>query len=125
MIIHLIDDDDIINTLHEMVLVDLNPQVQVFCFKSGKQYVDYIESRQFKKPDVAFLDIRMPEMDGIEVIEYLEAQNPNPLENSILFVLSSTLNEKDHKKVLEHKIVKDFLTKPLSVTHIESIILSK
>lgn len=124
MIIHLIDDDDIINALHEMVLTDVNPNIQVLCFRSGRQYVNYIESIHFKKPDKVFLDIRMPEMDGHEVISYLEVKEPNPLEDVELFVLSSTLNENDHKKVLEHNIVTDFISKPLTIDDVETIILS-
>ena len=46
---------------------------EVFCFPAGK---DALESMKTTKYDFAFVDIKMPEMDGIEVLKKIKEIDP-------------------------------------------------
>ena len=64
----IVDDEPLARQLIREYLADF-PQVKVVAeAKSGRQAVKVIDE---ENPDVAFLDIRMPGMDGFEVLESL------------------------------------------------------
>ncbi|MGB0429779.1 MAG: response regulator [Bacteroidia bacterium] len=113
MKIHLIDDDEILNALHKSVLLEFMPNAEIKDFRSGQMYLDYAESKSFVEPDYALVDIRMPELDGLELIKILESKIENPLRNSKVYVVSSTLNQKDKKDATSFKTVDLFIEKPI------------
>ena len=65
--IYLIDDDSIIHTVIRRVFLGA---YQVECAHSGEQGLRGMEQQV---PDLLLLDIRMPEMDGIEVFRLMKA----------------------------------------------------
>ena len=112
--IALVDDDEVINMVHSEVIKRIVDGVQLEVFQSGTQLIEYLKSSQDQKLDVIFLDIRMPEMDGFEVLEKLESM-PNSISNNTkLYVLSSTLDDRDLSRAKSNPLVTDFIGKPLS-----------
>lgn len=60
-------------------------------------------------PDVVFSDIKMPEMDGLELIEKIEKHHP-----SILTVIVSGYNDFEYaRSAIQHKAA-DYLLKPVN-----------
>lgn len=70
--IFLVDDDPSSLALYEMHLKSLGYQ-NVWKFDSG---MDCISSLSLK-PDVVFLDYRMPVMDGVEVLKVIKQRDPD------------------------------------------------
>ncbi|MEY2937612.1 MAG: hypothetical protein RL062_201 [Bacteroidota bacterium] len=112
--IALVDDDEVINLVHSEVIKRILQDVQLEVFQSGTQLLEYIVDQNSQPLDVIFLDIRMPEMDGFEVLANLEKTNSQLVKNSRLYVLSSTLDERDLNKAKSSPLVTDFIGKPLS-----------
>jgi CheY-like chemotaxis protein len=112
--IALVDDDEVINLVHAEVIKRILQDVKLEVFQSGTQLLEYIGEQNSQPLDVIFLDIRMPEMDGFEVLENLEKTNSLLVKNSRLYVLSSTLDERDLNKAKSNPMVTDFIGKPLS-----------
>ncbi|MEN9948078.1 MAG: hypothetical protein RL106_901 [Bacteroidota bacterium] len=112
--IALVDDDEVINLVHSEVIKRIVQDVQLEIFQSGTQLLEYLKDHDEQRLDVIFLDIRMPEMDGFEVLEKISAMNPKASQNSRLYVLSSTLDERDLNKAKSNPLVTDFIGKPLS-----------
>jgi response regulator RpfG family c-di-GMP phosphodiesterase len=112
--IALVDDDEVINLVHSEVIKRIVQDVQLEIFQSGTQLLEYLKDHDEQRLDVIFLDIRMPEMDGFEVLEKIGEMNPKASQNSRLYVLSSTLDERDLNKAKSNPLVTDFIGKPLS-----------
>lgn len=112
--IALVDDDEVINLVHSEVIKRIVQDVQLEIFQSGTQLLEYLKDHDEQRLDVIFLDIRMPEMDGFEVLEKIRVMNPKASQNSRVYVLSSTLDERDLNKAKSNPLVTDFIGKPLS-----------
>lgn len=69
----IVDDNDLMRTLLRGILRSESCQV-VGEAKNGKLALELIE-RTF--PDVVFLDVMMPEMDGLEVLQYIKERHPH------------------------------------------------
>ncbi|MDQ0153703.1 response regulator [Robertmurraya andreesenii] len=76
-----------------------------------------VEVAKEKNPDLIFMDIVMPEKDGIEALE--EIMNHNP---KAKVVMASSAGTKDHLKKALEKGAYDFIQKPISLEAITNII---
>lgn len=112
--IALVDDDEVINMVHSEVIKRIVDDVQLEVFQSGTQLLEYLKSGNEQFLDVIFLDIRMPEMDGFEVLEKLESMESKISKDTKVYVLSSTLDDRDLSRAKSNPLVTDFIGKPLS-----------
>lgn len=69
------DDDYLEGKVIQMLLEKERPIVTEFCYtRSGRTAVEIARTM---KPDIAFLDVQMPGLDGIATVEQLKLLNPN------------------------------------------------
>ena len=117
MRIFLIDDDEVFNYLHESVIRHIFPVAEISIFKSGEEMLNFIKKSgsSFTAPDWIFLDIRMPDMDGFTLLEELELSYRPQFSETKIYMLSSTLDERDLNKARSYSLVTDFLGKPLTI----------
>ena len=118
----LVDDDDIFNMLHGEVLKRLIPGVRIDVFKSGQEVVEYLEQEPEEQIDLIFLDIRMPLMGGFEVLDSMAQMNQERFSKTKIYVLSSTLDDRDLKRAKETPLVTDFIGKPMSFDTMRTIL---
>lgn len=108
-----------------MVIKRIDPLTEITLFKSGAHFIQAIkESNSFQFPEIIFLDIRMPEMSGFDVLDILMESFQSNLKNTSIYVLSSTLDERDLSKAISYPIVTKFMSKPLTF-EVVSDLLSK
>ena len=108
-----------------MVINRIDPSAEITLFKSGLQFMHAVESSSsFSFPEIIFLDIRMPEMSGFDVLDELVKSHKSSLVNTAIYVLSSTLDERDLSKATSYPIVTKFMSKPLNF-EVVSELLSK
>ncbi len=72
---HYIDDNEILLEVFECVLDSMDLQVQVFA--SPVAYVEYANSAEYKVPTAIFTDIKMPVMNGHQLIDKVRKPYPN------------------------------------------------
>jgi CheY-like chemotaxis protein len=88
----------------------------VICKESAQSALDYLLlfcDHPEELPQLIFLDIRMPEMDGFDFLAKYENLPEQVKKNCIILMLTSSLNPDDLEKAKNNKYVKRFLNKPL------------
>lgn len=118
----LIDDSDIDLRIQSRFLEVFNFTSELVQYKSATEALNFLrELNNNAPPDVIFLDLNMPEVDGFSFLNDFSDLPENITTVTKIVVLSSSTNVRDRDKVLEHKNVIHFITKPIKQTDIEEV----
>jgi len=121
-LIVLIDDDHYANLYNEIILKKMDICEEIKVFQNGKEAIDFLTSETSEKPDMIFLDINMPVMDGWEFLaEYNDYLNQGN-DPSFITMLTSSINQHDKERAFKSGIVKEFVSKPLLEKHLRVIL---
>ena len=122
---YLIDDDKIFNLISSKMIERSGWNCQVVVFNSAelalKQIIQDLNQNELV-PSLVLLDIRMPDMDGIAFLQKLNELPSNVLNAINVYMLSSSLDERDMQVAKQFPMVKGFLSKPLSISDLNQII---
>ena len=112
----LIDDDEINNFTVDAILRHVNFIDSYVIKVSGWDALEYLKSvdKTDEFPDLIFVDINMPEMDGFEFLERYEIMFWPEHQKTKINMLSSSMSEKDREKALNYLCVSDYVYKPLT-----------
>lgn len=117
-----IDDDEASNFYHEYILKNCSFINKTNSFTSPSKALKYFKNlneQQNKLPDIVFLDINMPEINGFDFLDKLESFN---LENyPPIMLLTTSVNPIDKNRAKVHPLVYDFINKPLTIQHLEKL----
>ncbi|MET3026190.1 response regulator [Flavobacterium sp. UW10123] len=100
--------------------LDINP---IYIANNGKEGMNWLLKNQSQNPLIILLDIQMPIMDGFEFLKEFDRLPEDIKEKIEIFVLSSTLDSDEIKKVKENKYVSDFWNKPFRLEILKSVFL--
>lgn len=118
----IIDDDDINIFIMIKTIEKTGYDVDMISKWDGKlalQYLKDLIANNEQLPDLIFVDINMPVMGGWEFLEQYEKLNID--KNIEMFMLSSSIYDIDMVKAKTFKVVKGFISKPLSIAHMSEI----
>lgn len=116
-----IDDSGMDRILLEKMLPRNSFAETVISCKSATDALGYLKEKKASLPEIIFLDINMPEMDGLEFLEEYDKLPERVKNNCIIIVLSNTSNLFEIKRAEENKHVTLFLPKPLTKGKLEVI----
>lgn len=103
------DDDETIRKVVEFNLTEQGWDVQAFA--DGDDCWAHLESRDSHPPDLLVLDVMMPDLDGISVLERIRGHEA--LADLPVVMLTSRNREEDIVQALEAG-ADDFVAKPFS-----------
>jgi CheY-like chemotaxis protein len=121
----LIDDDSINNFLNERLLRKLEISKAIKTALNGEEGLKYIAQHCAVQegccPDLVFLDIKMPVMDGIEFIKNFQKLNFQNKEKMKVAILTTSRNENDIEAL---KLLGSypFLNKPLTAEKVKKVL---
>ena len=116
-LVMLIDDNDTDNFIHKRVIELSNFSKNIVVKNSGKSALEYIASNLSNisnLPDVIFLDINMPIVDGFVFLFEYENFPEEVKQKCKIAILSSSDNKRDIDRIVDNEYVINFITKPLS-----------
>lgn len=124
----LIDDDEPTNFLNNIFIEDANCSEHIEIKQSGQEALKYLTQIQQLEnsvgpyPDLIFLDINMPAMDGWEFLnKYRELKKGNS-RATIIVMLTTSLNPDDVIKAHNIPEISGFENKPLTTEKINGIL---
>jgi len=123
--IMLIDDDPNDNYFHQREIKKVITDITIIEKLSGLDALDYLQSNRRNSqmlPDLIFLDINMPALDGWEFLEAYDKLDQEIKKGVIIIMLSTSGNPDDILKATTYSSVSDYITKPLTKELVESII---
>ncbi|MCG9971303.1 response regulator [Christiangramia crocea] len=123
----IIDDDKIYVNLVKKIIEIKKLSENLLIYKNGKEALDYFKeimenaTDENKLPDIIFLDLNMPVMDGWEFLnEFIKIKNK--LNKKItLYVVSSSIDPRDLERARSFNLVTDYLIKPIELKKFEKI----
>ena len=120
----IIDDDEIFRFILEKQIKNQNLAENIMCFENGREAIDYIKTNRLENdslPDVIFLDINMPTMDGWDfVTEYNEVKK-QLIKDATVFMISSSVDDRDIRRANDSGIITEYVTKPVDKQQIHDL----
>lgn len=115
-IVCLIDDDNIYQYTARVILESTGLAKQIHSFYNGSEAITYFrdEKNLDTLPDVIFVDINMPVMNGWEFLEEYHKLYAMLPKSIAVYVVSSSVDSSDMQKSRSYKAVNDYLVKPVN-----------
>ncbi|MEI7669950.1 MAG: response regulator [Pseudomonadota bacterium] len=120
----LIDDNEVNNLLHERLIEISEFGKSIVVKQSAPEALDYLKSIASDEslfPEIIFLDIRMPIMNGFGFLDEYESMPDGIKSKAKVVMLSSTLDPEDNDRASKNPHVIKMLLKPLTMDQLSTI----
>jgi CheY-like chemotaxis protein len=120
-----IDDDSVALMLNRKLIEKTSFANEMITALNGKIALDYYQDLLNQPevpedyPNLVFLDLNMPIMDGWEFLEEFSKPAFKRFENTRIVVLSSSIDPADLHRSQQYSMVVDFVQKPVTVEVLE------
>jgi len=110
----LIDDDDDDNFFHEREIRKINKTSLVISKDTGKKALEYLQSKQDTHPNLIFLDINMPGMNGWDFLNEYSKLDKSLQSKVVIIMLTTSGDPEDRARARSWSFVSGYITKPLT-----------
>lgn len=122
----LIEDNDIDLFFHEKMILLQNLSSDIKPFPHAVKAFEYIASFKNKVQDypntIILLDIQMPGMNAFGFLKHFETLPERLISKNCIFIVSSSLDYADLKRLQAHHLVNKIFTKPLDADQLKQAI---
>lgn len=123
----LIDDNEIDNLINQKMIEAASITENIYTHTGAKSAIEFLKNMEKLDvsdkvlPDVIFLDIDMPLMDGFQFLDEFEKLANNTKGKCKIVMLTSSINPQDFNRSKKYDNVKLYLNKPLSHESIQNL----
>lgn len=121
----LIDDDEPTNFLNVKTLKKAGfTSQQIVIKETGRAALEYLrhqDSLEEDFPELIFLDINMPAMNGWEFLDKYSNAKEGELSERVIIMLTTSLNPEDELRSKKFPLVNGYQSKPLTTEVLEDI----
>jgi CheY-like chemotaxis protein len=124
----LIDDSEIDNFINMKMMEGCNFAGRVYVHTNGRSALEFlknIERMEVKEqalfPDVIFLDLNMPIIDGYQFIDEFEKITKALKNKTKIIILTTSLNPSDQERSKNYPQITGYINKPLTCELIDTI----
>ena len=114
-----VDDNPLTNFLNRKLLSEVSNSTQVIAIESAEGLLDFLKregnyQKEKAVPNIIFLDINMPRMDGFEFLEHYNQLESDLVKDILIVFLTTSIRNRDRSKAFDNDFVYDFVAKPLT-----------
>jgi len=110
----LVDDNSDDNFFHKIILNKMDIVNRIDVVINGLEALAYLKKENQTPPELIFLDINMPKMNGWEFLEQYKHLDVKQKARVVIMILTTSANPDDIKKAKEIEEVTGYETKPLT-----------
>jgi CheY-like chemotaxis protein len=117
----LLDDNELDNFINQKIIEANHFASKIYVNTGSKSALEFLTNLSLLStekatifPEIIFVDLNMPMMDGFQFIENLKSKMPENLKSLKLVILTSSVNPEDKKKASEISSDIRFFNKPLT-----------
>ena len=121
----LVDDNKYDNYYHERIIRNGDYASVIVAKTSAVEALGYLinkERTDYQHPDIIFLDINMPGMNGWEFLDEYDRLDAGLKSKVIIVMLTTSENPDDQAKALSYPTLSGFRTKPLTAEMLDEIL---
>lgn len=113
----IIDDDETTQFVVEITIDNTNLAKNIAIFSDGKEAIDFFTlniNNPENLPDIIFLDLNMPIMDGWQFLDHFAILKPKIAKKITICITSSSTNQKDIIRAKKYSDVTEYIIKPIT-----------
>jgi CheY-like chemotaxis protein len=113
----IIDDDETTQFIVEITIDNTNLAKNIAVFSDGKEAIDFFIlnlNNPENLPDIIFLDLNMPIMDGWQFLDHFEILKPQIGKKITICITSSSTNQTDIIRAKKYCDVTEYIIKPIT-----------
>lgn len=121
----IVDDDDIYQFTTSLFLKKTDLVNKIIVFSNGLKAINFLKEEMGNSeniPDILFLDVNMPVMDGWEFLEEYLLIKPMMPKTIVIYMVTSSVDEKDVLRAKNISALSGYLVKPISSENIVEVI---
>lgn len=121
----IVDDDDIYQFTMVKTMKSLNLTDKIIVFSDGEEALDFMLDNLHNDkelPDVIFLDIDMPIMDGFQFMEEYVKIKPKLGKKITIYMVSSSVDPVDIERAKKISEITDYIVKPITHDQLKHIV---